>query len=97
MENGTSIRRLCMIFGVMAIVLAGFMSAVSASDDQKDVTLWGLSEDLDSKIDPLLAQKMEETPSGEIPVIIEMKEQQKASSDLKSHWQHHWKKCRQGI
>lgn len=31
MENGTSIWKLCMIFGIAAVALAGFMSAVSAS------------------------------------------------------------------
>ena len=78
MENKSSIWELCMVFGVVAIVLAGFMSAVSASDDQKSALSWSQSEGSNTKIGPLLVQKMEETPSGVIAVIIEMKEQHKA-------------------
>ena len=74
MGDKSSIWELCMVFGVVAIVLAGFMSAVSASDE----VLWSPSEGSHTKIDPVLVQKMEETPSDEIAVIIEMEEQQKA-------------------
>jgi subtilisin family serine protease len=78
MGNKSSIWELCMVFGVVALVLAGFMSAVSASDDQKSAISWSRSEGSHTKIDSLLVQKMEETPGGELPVIIEMEEQQKA-------------------
>ena len=84
MENGSSIWKLYMTFGVVVIALAGFMGAVSASpledgvDNQREAALWGLpSEDTDLKIGSSLALKMEETSSGEIAVIIEMNEQQK--------------------
>ncbi|MEA3323749.1 MAG: S8 family serine peptidase [Euryarchaeota archaeon] len=77
MGNKSSIWELCMVFGVVAIVLAGFMSTASASDDQKSATSWSRSEGSHTKIDSLLVQKMEERPGSELPVIIELKEQQK--------------------
>lgn len=72
-----------MVFGVVAIVLAGFMSTASASDDQKSAISWSRSEGSHTKIDSLLVQKMEERPGGELPVIIEMKEQQKAPFNVR--------------
>ena len=78
MENKSGIWELCMVFGVVIIVLAGFISAVSASDDQKHATAWSQLEGSYTKIDSLLVQKMEETPDSKIAVIIVMKEQQKA-------------------
>jgi hypothetical protein len=84
MKNGSNIWKIFGIFGVVAIVLAGFMSMASVSpsvgerDNQKGALLWGPSEGLDPKIDPLLQRVMKETPTGEISVIIELKEQQKA-------------------
>jgi hypothetical protein len=81
MENGSSIWKLCMTFRVMVIALAGFMSSVSAlpledgGDDKREVALWALPEYPDLKIGPYLVQKMNETPSGEIAVLIEMGEQ----------------------
>ncbi len=89
MENGSSIRKLCIIFGVMVIALAGFMSAVSASpqedggDSRREAALGSLSEDMGSKISPSLALKMKERQIGDIAVIIEMKEQQKVSFDVR--------------
>ena len=78
MGNKSGIWELCMVFGVVVIVLAGFISAVSASDDQKHAIAWSQSEGSYTKIDSLLVQKMEETPDSKIAVIIVMKEQQKA-------------------
>ncbi len=90
MENGSSIWKLCMTFGVMVIALAAFMSAVSAApledgvDNQREAALWGLpSEDTDLKISSSLALKMKERQSGGIAVIIELKEQPKVPFDVR--------------
>ena len=88
MKNGLNILKIFGIFGVIAIVLTGFMSIVSASpsvgemDNQKEALLWGPSEDLNPKIDPFLQRAMKETPTGEISIIIELKEKQKAPFNI---------------
>ena len=83
MGNKSSIWELCMVFGVVAIVLAGFMSTASASDDQKSAISWSRSEGSHTKIDSSLVQKMEERPDSKVPVIIVMKEQQKAPFNVR--------------
>ena len=89
MENGSSVWKLCMILGVVGIALAGFMNAALASppegedDSRREVVFWSRSEDTSSKISPSLVLKMNERQIGDIAVIIEMKEQQKASFNVR--------------
>jgi serine protease AprX len=90
MKKRSNIREIFGIFGVVTIVLAGFASIASVSlsvgegGNQKELILEDLAENLNPKVDPLLEQQIKDTPSGEVAVIIELKEQQKEPFNVKS-------------